>query len=322
MKWHRILFWLLLLSFLFITIASEGSLFNKESIIRFFLYASVIAGLIYLIENLLFPKLVYRKRYGMFILALLLAIIIALLIIQKTDQLLFGPSIGSWNDLLLQNAIFIVPWVLIALSIFLAEDYGRLSLEKTRNELLYLRHQINPHFLLNTHNNIHFLIEQDPELASRTLLQLSGIMQYMLYECAADAVPLSKELNNLVNYINLEKIRKESTLQVSHNLDTINSSLEVAPLLLISFVENAFKHISNFKDRENVIAINAEVKDGVLTFSVQNTSDRSNKISSKSSGIGLKNVQHRLQLLYPKKHTFTIKEDSNLFDVFLTIQLS
>jgi hypothetical protein len=311
-----------MLTFFFITIAAEGVLFNKESTIRFFMYTGVVTGLLLLIDKALVPKLMHTKRYGLFVLLLLLSIVLTLLIIQQTDQLLFGPSVGNWNDILLGNALFILPWVVIALCILIAEDYGRLNLEKTRNELLFLRHQLNPHFLLNTHNNIHFLIEQDPQLASQTLLQLSGIMQYMLYECAADKVPVKKEMKNLVNYINLERIRKEPTLQITHNLDNITTTKEMAPLLLISFVENAFKHVSNHKDQQNAIYINAEITGDVFRFFVQNTKDGSNTVNERS-GIGLKNVQQRLKLLYPKKHNLIIKEEEEgVHAVSLTIQLN
>jgi two-component system, LytTR family, sensor kinase len=233
---------------------------------------------------------------------------------------LFGHSVGSWNDQLIGNALFIVPWVFIALCLFGAEDYGRLSLEKTRNELQYLRHQINPHFLLNTHNNIHFLIEQDPQLAAATLLQLSGIMQYMLYECSADTVPVSKELNNLVNYIQLEKIRQEPTLTVQHNLAGVTSDIHIAPLLLLSFIENAFKHVSHYKDRQNFITIEAKVENNELHFSVQNSKTGA-PTRNKLSGIGLVNVQQRLKLLYPKRHHLVIENEAEHFAIFLTIQL-
>ncbi len=207
MKWHRILFWLLLLCFFFITIGAEGGPLNRESATRFFMFTGLTTGLVFLIDKVLFPKFMAQKRYGLFTILLIVAVIVVLFILQQTDRLLFGPSVGNWSDQMVGHALFILPWVVIALSLFIAEDYGRIRLEKTRNELRYLRHQVNPHFLLNTHNNIYFLIEQDPQLAAATLLQLSGIMQYMLYECSADTVPLSKECKNLVNYITKHTVK-------------------------------------------------------------------------------------------------------------------
>lgn len=320
MKWHRLLFWLLFLGFFTITIGVEGGQLKKEGAIRFILYTSLTAALIFGIDRVLFPKLLIPKKYWQFVFVLLLSVAVVLLMLQEVDRLLFGASVGSWSDQLIGQAVFIIPWVFVALCLFIAEDYGRLSLEKTRNELQYLRHQINPHFLLNTHNNIHFLIEQDPQLASATLLQLSGIMQYMLYECSADTVPLSKELNNLINYIHLEKIRQEPILVVQHNLNEITNDALIAPLLLLSFIENAFKHVSRHNNGQNFITIKAAVANNELHFSVQNSKTNIHAVD-KPSGIGLNNVQQRLKLLYPKRHSLVIRNEPEHFDVTLTLQL-
>jgi LytS/YehU family sensor histidine kinase len=145
-------------------------------------------------------------------------------------------------------------------------------------------------------------------------------MQYMLYECSADTVPLSKELNNLINYIHLEKIRQEPTLVVQHNLNEVTSDAQIAPLLLLSFIENAFKHVSHHKKRRNFITIEAAVGNNELHFSVQN-SKTSVPAVGKHSGIGLTNVQQRLKLLYPKRHILVIENEAERFGVFLTLQL-
>jgi LytS/YehU family sensor histidine kinase len=230
-----------------------------------------------------------------------------------------GTPFGGWKGKMLENAAFITPWVLIGLCLLIAENRGNMQAEKTRNELRYLRHQVNPHFLLNTHNNIHFLIESNPGLAADMLLRLSGIMQYMLYECAADKVPLSKELQNLVNYIDLEKIRKDPALDVEHNLHEVTGTAAIAPLLLISFVENAFKHVSNHKDRENFIRIVADVQTDAFSFTVTNS--KGTFRPQEASGIGLQNVKQRLRLLYPKKHTLTIENGKDVFFAQLRLQL-
>jgi hypothetical protein len=319
MKWHRLLFWIPLLSFFGVTVGGEGGYWSRESVYRFVIYTALIAAVIMLTDKVLLPRLFRARRYLLFTLAFLASIGVAVGAEFALDTMLLGPPFGGWKSKIVENSAFITPWVLIGLCLLIAENRSNTQVEKTRNELNYLRHQVNPHFLLNTHNNIHFLIESDPRLAADMLLRLSGIMQYMLYECTADRVALSKELQNLVNYIDLEKIRKDPELEVEHNLHNLTQDASIAPLLLISFVENAFKHVSNHKHRGNFIRIEAELQKNTFRFNVTNSKAAAR--AAESSGIGLQNVKQRLRLLYPKQHTLAINNGDDVYVAQLHLHL-
>jgi two-component system, LytTR family, sensor kinase len=318
MKWHRIIFWSSFIIFSAMTIAGEAGHVEKESIIKFLLFVLCTAAGIFTIDFLV-KRWFAEKRYDLFIPAAFLTVAFAVMIEMGSEFLLLGAYPLGWKEKLLENIAFIAPWIIVALAIFIAEDFGRQKMAKTAAELLYLKHQVNPHFLLNTHNNINFLIQQDPVLASAMLLKLSGIMQYMLYECSADTVPLEKELKNLSNYIELEKIRKNDNLKIIYEFKTLDRSYSISPLLLITFVENAFKHMSNLKDRENFVRITAVLEDNVFHFDVINS--KANRHQEKKSGIGLKNVNQRLKLLYPGKHQLVIDDRQEKYSVHLTIDL-
>lgn len=318
-KWHRIIFWIAFALFFMITIAAEAGRVRLEGIVKFLLFtSSTIAGIL-IIDKLLIPKYLVRKNYLLFGISIIGATVYCVSIEFALEHLLLGAYPGKVSTKLLENCFLIAPWIFVALCLFIAEDYGRINLEKTKNELLYLKQQINPHFLLNTHNNIYFLIQQDPSLASSLLLKLSGIMKYMLYECTAEVVPLGKEFENLENYIALEKIRKNENLEIKWEPLPTNSAVAIPPLLLITFVENAFKHTSNFKNKLNFIHISGMIEGNILFFEVVNS--KGNNSSSAGSGIGLKNVKQRLNLLFEGQHILDIKDNEETFSIKLTLHL-
>lgn len=318
MRWHRLIFWTVFIVFSVMTIAAETGHVQKEGMIKFLLFVLCTGSGIFVMDALV-RRWFAEKKYSLFISVTILVGALFVLLQMGLEYLLLGAHPLGWKEKLLENVGLIMPWMIIASAIFIAEDFGKQKLVKTRAELLYLKHQVNPHFLLNTHNNINFLIEQDPALASVTLLKLSKIMQYMLYECSADMVPLSKELNNLANYIELEKIRKNDKLQISYDFLHPANLYSIAPLLLITFVENAFKHVSNFKDRENYIRATAEVKDNKLHFCISNSKQA--KVHNEESGIGLQNVKQRLRLLYRRRHRLMIEDVEDKYTAHLTIDL-
>lgn len=321
MKWHRVLFWLIFLLFFAITIGFEGGGLRREGLLKFAVFVALTAIGIVAVDRLLVPRFLQIRRYVAFVLGVIAIVIIAVVAEAGIEALALAVHPLGWGYKLEENAMFIAPWIGLAVCLFIAENMGRTTLQKTRTELEYLKHQVNPHFLLNTHNNIYFLIEQNPELAANTLLKLSGVMQYMLYECSGDRVSLQREFELLRNYIDLELIRKSEHLQVDCNLHSLQPDCLIAPLLLITFVENAFTHLSNFKDKPNFIRISATVENGELLFSVTNTKS-GNRGENRTSGIGLKNVRQRLGLLYRNKHTLNVHEQEDTFSIKLSIRLS
>ena len=189
-------------------------------------------------------------------------------------------------------------------------------------ELLALKAQVNPHFFFNTLNSIYSLsLDKDDRLPS-TVLQLSGIMRYYLYESKDDHVSLEKEVKILKDYIELQRIRSSDKLEIKLNINGDLSHKKISPLLLITFVENAFKHGAKGESGSSFIHLDIATKENDLYFTVKNNKGTVDEIDLKEfNGIGLENVRRRLALLYPGKHQLTIKEAKDSFTVELNMNL-
>lgn len=199
-----------------------------------------------------------------------------------------------------------------------------LEKEKLETELRFLKYQFNPHFLFNSINSIFFLIHRNPDMASESLAKFSELLRHQLYESNDQKIALNKEVNYLENFIELEKLRQNDNVHVTFQTDyALNGHLGIAPFILMNFVENAFKHVSKHTDQPNWIRINLEVKEQRLHFSISNSSSPNplNEVIS-YGGIGIKNVQRRLDLIYPGQHELKIDDNVNSFEVVLNIELS
>lgn len=202
----------------------------------------------------------------------------------------------------------------------LRDEQRMKELEKQtlRSELKYLKHQINPHFFMNTLNNIHALIDIDTEKAKSTVLELSKMMRYVLHESSQPVVSLEKEINFLENYIQLMKIRYTDNIDIRVSLPSDIPSVSIPPLLFISFIENAFKHGISYWQK-SFIRITLEIKDDQLHCLVINSSF--DNVDEQHQGIGLENVRKRLNLLYNDNYTLDIKSDENEYHVLLIIPI-
>lgn len=193
--------------------------------------------------------------------------------------------------------------------------------ERLVTELKLLKSQINPHFLFNSLNNIYTLTLLRDEKAPESLLRLSNMLRYMLYEAETETVPLIKEIEYLRNYVSLMQLKDSNGLNVKLALDGSRPNLPVAPLLFITFVENAFKH-GRIEDVESgYIDIDLSTsKSGTLNFTVTNNLPTSFATKDKVGGIGLDNLRKRLDLLYPGHHEFKIDTDGEKFTAHLQIR--
>lgn len=193
--------------------------------------------------------------------------------------------------------------------------------ENLKTELLFLRSQVSPHFLFNVLNNMVALARKGSEQLEPSLIKLSSLLRYMLYEAAAEKVSLHKELEYLQSYIDLQTQRFRKSLAVNYELGAIDDVYQLEPMLLIPFVENAFKHgVSGTPDA--VIHIGLQAVGGVLQLDVRNKYAAAlGGPKDESSGIGLANASRRLSLLYPEKHQLLINRDAEWFTVSLTINL-
>lgn len=195
-----------------------------------------------------------------------------------------------------------------------------LQKEKTEAELKYLKGQINPHFLFNTLNNIYSLARKQSEATAEAVMKLSKLMRFMLYEAGSKQILLLDELKLIEDYISLEKLRYASKLNITFQTEIDNPSQTIAPLLLIHFVENAFKHGASESRFESSITIRIIVTKGVLQASIKNSKEADLTESSEGK-IGLNNIKRQLELIYPL-HKLTMVNEQKYFTVELTIPLN
>jgi LytS/YehU family sensor histidine kinase len=194
--------------------------------------------------------------------------------------------------------------------------------ENLKTELSLLRSQASPHFMFNVLNNMVALARKKSDLLEPSLLKFSSLMRYMLYEADEDKVSLEKEIDYLQSYIDLQQQRFGKNVQVHVSLQKIDDNYEIEPMLLIPFVENAFKHGTGLIEGA-MIKIQLKVENNKLDFMVQNKYDPSStEVKDKTSGIGLTNVKRRLNLLYGSKQCLLITQTDNWFNVSLQLNIN
>lgn len=193
--------------------------------------------------------------------------------------------------------------------------------EILNSELQHLRYQLQPHFFFNALNTVYALIDRSPVMAQETVHHLAGLMRYLLNEGNTGKVNLNKEIDFMKRYIGLMKLRVNEHTKIQVNFQDMSESYQIAPLLFISLIENAFKHgISSKNDSELFFSLSVENK--IIRFFAQNANYSKTANDASSSGIGLINLQKRLELYYPQKHTFEITKELHRFTALLEINLN
>ena len=195
------------------------------------------------------------------------------------------------------------------------EDLEKQNLEQ---QLEYLKYQINPHFFMNTLNNIHALVDIDPSKAQETIRELSKMMRFVLYEGDKSGVPLTKEFEFVRTYTKLMQLRYSDKVRITVDVPDEAPDVAIPPLMLISFIENAFKHGISYQ-HDSFIDIKLEVKDNSLSFTCRNS--KAEKPNQEKGGVGLANVKKRLDLLYDKKYSLDIKDEPDIYIVELKLPL-
>jgi len=215
-------------------------------------------------------------------------------------------------------AIMIKGFVTWALEIKYKQQLEKSNLE---SNLALLKARINPHFLFNTLNNIDVLIEKDATVASTYLKKLSDILRFTLYESPLATISLNKEADYIKQYIELQQIRTSNTDFAGFNFEADNNNLQIAPMLFIPFIENAFKYCTN-KKIKNAVVIKLIVHKNKITFNCSNAYDEGSKVQYEdSSGLGLELIRSRLELLYPQNYQLDIHKTTDRFNINLTITL-
>lgn len=195
-----------------------------------------------------------------------------------------------------------------------------LKKEQQRMEALHLQSQVNPHFFFNMLNNLYGLVAKDSRKAQALILKLSDMMRYSIYDGQKSMVTIQEEVAYLKNYIELHKMRYHKEIDIQFDVEIQQEQSEITPLLFIILLENAFKHGVENLHENAYVKVNLTEKQGAIHFKVENNFDE--EALSTQKGIGLKNLQRRLALIYPKKHMLSYTNENQTYTVQLTIQLS
>ena len=192
--------------------------------------------------------------------------------------------------------------------------------QNLEQQMEYLKYQVNPHFFMNTLNNIHALVDIDPERAKTTIVELSKMMRHILYEGSKKLIPLTHEVEFLNLYVQLMRLRYTNKVHINVTLPKQLPELKLPPLLLIIFVENAFKHGISYRE-ESFVDIDIKVEDKHLLFTCRNSKPSQPQKSNEKGGMGLQNVRQRLELLYDDDNMLNIKDDERTYEVKLNIPM-
>lgn len=298
----------------------------------------------YFINYKLVPKYLFKKQYLKFILLFLIAFIVFVLLIKLIYYFVivkyffsalyskgyyevgfFYPTYLIAHAFNLSTVVFIFGFVKFIKIWFENQQVTqKLEKEKLEAEIKFLRAQMNPHFLFNVLNNIYSLALKKSDRTPDMILRLSSMLDFLLYETNADFIPIEKELKLINDYIELEKLRYGNRLDFEFNMEKIDSSIMISPLILFPLIENSFKHGASNELSKSWIKAKLNISENALNFLVEN-SKSNEKPANKgkhTEGIGLKNVCHRLELLYKNNYTIEIKDENDIFSVKLFINLS
>jgi LytS/YehU family sensor histidine kinase len=288
--------------------------------------------MIYVTNYVLIPKLLYKKRYGWFVLAFIGMIVTSSLSkMQIIGHLIHDARMFDLStNLKVRIYDNVIPhfFLVIAGAAFkLLYDHSKMqrrltemAREKAEAELSFLKSQINPHFLFNSLNAVYFLIDKENPEARKALHKFSDMLRYQLYEVKGTRIPIEKELSYLRDYVDLQKLRKDENYSVEFNCSPEVKGFSIEPLLLIPFVENAFKHISHKTGSTNFVKLDMTRSNGHFRFSIENSKE-GERTTESHGGIGLNNVKRRLELLYPEKHELLIDNKADIYKVALELKI-
>ncbi len=285
-------------------------------------------GLFYVNASVLTPRFIYKKKYPFYTILLLLIYGVIMLFhgvlfrIFITDR-----PFDLWRSASFNLTAFILT-VITSITFKMMTDKAETDRiikdtqqENLKTELSFLRSQISPHFIFNVLNNMVALVRKKSDQLEPTIMKLSSLMQYMLYETDEEKVLLKSEAEYLQSYIDLQQQRFGAKVKLNVAIDVNDTGDTIEPMLMIPFVENAFKHgVGMIENPE--IDIDLHIQSNIVFFTVRNKyNEKSNEIKDKTSGIGLVNVTRRLNLLYPEQHQLLITKNDGVFSVSLQLNL-
>ena len=307
-----------------------GVAIASESITVVFYVVVVYINLLYL-----FPQYLKKGHYWTYLLLLVLLSFLFTPLKLILIYFLFS-KVGSAQQEILQNmyAYFFSTFLVAGLStvgkimvdwIVQNRQKVRVENESMQSELRFLKSQINPHFLFNTLNSLYALTLKKDDKAPDIVIKLSEMMRYMLYECNEPRVPLRKEINYLRNYLDLERLRQRAGITIELKVNGTVTDQMIAPLMLIPFLENSFKHGVNAAIQDGFVIATLNVEPRAVHFVLENSKGSQMPtqlhVGRPSGGIGLVNVRRRLDLLYPGRYDLNIRESPSTYAVHLDLEL-
>nr|NQU89018.1 histidine kinase [Bacteroidota bacterium] len=327
--WH-VVFWLTnlaLFTFPFFLKYNQEGVFQPEKLYPGLIYTFYLAVIVYFNYFVLIPRFAAKKKVGLYFVTVTVSVLIV--------NFFFAISFTAINNipLSLVNAFSfsVLEVVYIIITSFFKlfkewiEDRGlqlkikEIEKQKAEAELLALKAQLNPHFLFNVLNNIYSHSLHQSELTPTIVLKLSELMSYVLYDCRSNQVPISREVEFIKNYIELEKIRLEEKIEIDINTDQVRN-IKIPPLLFVPFIENAFKHGINSQPKKKQIQIELVANENSLIFRITNTVGEVKEIvNKKTGGIGIENVKKRLELLFPDRYSLHVLDKGSEFRVSMII---
>ncbi|OOQ58839.1 sensor histidine kinase [Mucilaginibacter pedocola] len=297
-------------------------------------YALIFMSCFYGSYLFIAPQFFVRKKYFVGLVATVLCLGFIIALRYTLEYGFFLPVLGFDNyrgniwpaKRYISNIVFYYfpGYFMYGMAYFFAENWycnsrrhQELQKEKLATELAFLRSQVNPHFLFNTINDIYALTYQKSDMAPEALLKLSVMLRYMLREGNEDFMPLNREVEYLENAIALQRIGAKGQAYINFTQEGYIGEQPVASLLFIAFVENAFKH-GVWNDPEHPVGIYLHADNLGVIFNVRNR--KNNGLKDSTGGIGLSNVQRRLQLIYPDRHRLTVKDEAGFYEVNLILK--
>lgn len=313
--YQNIAVWIFLILLFTVVIQADNRLLSSVGIVGFLTIPVYI-------NNLLILPFFSKRKYVIGVLLFILNASFFAIVGTYTISF-FGQEFKWWMVVNLLGSMILA--LLFASAIKLAKNNVVRRQQVKEAELQLLKAQLNPHFLFNTLNNLYGMSVLKSDKLPSLMLQLSDLLRYSLYDTKEALVPLQKELDYLDNYIALERIRLEDQTEIMISVQGSTDGLMIAPMLLIVFVENAFKHLETSIDGINNVMIKIEIIDDMLDFRCTNSKNDTIKLEenleSGRSGIGLRNAKKRLLLIYPDRHTLTISSEKKVYSVDLKITL-
>ncbi|UQD55816.1 sensor histidine kinase [Flavobacterium sp. K5-23] len=334
-KFTRALFQILFWAVIWIVLGLSQNNFVHfliENWMAYFFQSLLVLSLIYI----LVPQILFRKKFLVFG---LISIGLLVLFAFVSSQFIAGHA-GPLRPPPMHHNLgqrgapspFFINFLIITVAYILTIFVETFSFAQTKEEALilsksetletelkFLKSQINPHFLFNSLNNIYALSAIDAQKTQESILNLSDMLRYVLYECEKPKVAIEKEITYIEDFIKLFKLKSSKAYPIITTFSIDNPQLQIAPMLLIPFVENAFKHSNIHNILESFITIEIETKDEMIVFKIENSLNKEPVSKDKVGGIGMRNVQKRLSLLYAEKHELIISENSTSFAVTLKI---